>query len=204
MFYVFFFFFFLTFLTLTWHEKRLLLLPRNSPKCRKKLQMLGNQNGQGTLWDHRKDVQEVPERKKEDCGQGVGEGRLNLRRGTILVSGQGLVLRKCLHMRRQCAHWDQILGLWMMPNCLVDWDDCDISPFCACFKNDSNKKNCAVGQDDEKRRQGLACPLPLGWCSRSKASDSPCGGDGQELTSAPAPRGSPKYSLGSLRTWPHG
>ena len=32
-----------------WHEKRLLLLPRNSPKQRKKLQMLGNQNGQGTL-----------------------------------------------------------------------------------------------------------------------------------------------------------
>ena len=32
-----------------WREKRLLFLPRNSPKHRKKLQMLGSQNGQGTL-----------------------------------------------------------------------------------------------------------------------------------------------------------
>lgn len=38
-------------------------------------------------------------RESKKTGREVGEGRLRLRRGAILASGQGLVLRKCLHTR---------------------------------------------------------------------------------------------------------
>lgn len=64
----------------------------DSPLARKNRQILGNQNGQGTLGGNRKAVQGVPERKKDDCGQEGGGVHLNLRGGTTLGSGWGLVL----------------------------------------------------------------------------------------------------------------